>query len=422
MKRLEFSRYALGFCSAVAAFTACSTPQSSTIPPTISGAIATRRRPAGAEYKVVYAFPSVGSSCPNGALPEDTLTAVYGILYGTTVLGGAYGAGTLFALTTSGTEQVRLSFNNQAPSPNNPGAGVIAVNGTLFGTTPKGGAHNLGAVYGIGIASRNAGIIHSFGGPKDGKTPVAPVIAVNGLLYGTTASGGSHDDGTVFSISLGTGTERVLYSFGSRRLDGKAPYSPLLFLKGDLYGTTTAGGASGAGTIFAIDPSTGKERVIYGFYGHNFDGQSPEAALISVNGKLYGTTLEGGAYGYSSGGTVFRIDPSGDNESIVHSFGNGNDGQRPYSPVVSVNGKLYGTTSAGGVNGGNGTLYSIDLSSGMERVLHSFGSGQSDGAYPVGGLLKLNGKLYGTTAVGGILGDCIMSAETGSGTVFMFNP
>lgn len=380
-----------------------------------------QQAPNNSGYQVLFEFPSLGSSCPAGAVPEGSLIVVNGTLFGTTAVGGGYGAGTLFALSLNGTEQVRFSFNNGPGSPVNPGVGVAAVNGTLYGSTSQGGAYDSGTIFGIGIWSRNAGVIHSFGGsPADGKAPAAAIIAAHGVLYGTTAAGGTQGDGTVFSIDLQTGKERVLYSFGARASDGKAPYAALLLLNGKLYGTTTAGGISGVGTVFSVDPNTGRERVLYSFSNY-FDGQDPVAPLISVNGMLYGTTLQGGAYTSGSGGTVYRIDASGKNESIIHSFGSGDDGARPYSPVVALGGVLYGTTSAGGANGGNGTIYSINLTSGKEQVLHSFGVG-SDGAFPVAGLLKLSGKLYGVTALGGIIGSCLMSEETGSGTVFVLKP
>ncbi|HKU81478.1 MAG TPA: choice-of-anchor tandem repeat GloVer-containing protein, partial [Candidatus Tumulicola sp.] len=112
------------------------------------------------------------------------MTAKDGVLYGTTLVGGAYDSGTVFALTARGTEQVRFSFS----SPEYASTGVVAASGTLFGTTPSGGAHDLGTVYGIGLTSRNAGVIHSFGGAQDGQTPTAALVAVKGVLYGTTAA------------------------------------------------------------------------------------------------------------------------------------------------------------------------------------------------------------------------------------------
>src|ERR1700722_12389247 len=149
-----------------------------------------------------------------------------------------------------------------------------------------------------------------------GQIPKAALIDVDGALYGTTYGGGVYADGTVFSVST-TGAEKVLYSFlgdnGSAN-DGANPSASLLAVKGLLYGTTEYGGypSSGgcnAGTVFRIS-TLGAEKVIYRFYGYYChdhvynDGANPLASLIDVKGKLYGTTYSGGGGGIS--GTVFR--------------------------------------------------------------------------------------------------------------------
>jgi uncharacterized repeat protein (TIGR03803 family) len=155
-------------------------------------------------------------------------------------------------------------------------------------------------------------VLHRFGiGHGDGTWPRAGLISINGTLYGTTYTGGSKRNdggyGTVFSVTT-TGREKVLYSFGNgsgHSSDGAYPAAPLLNVKGVLYGTTAGGACSGSGdcgTIFSVT-TTGTESALYSFSG-GVDGARPDAGLIEVNGTLYGTTQDGGTYG---AGTVFAF-------------------------------------------------------------------------------------------------------------------
>jgi len=206
-------------------------------------------------------------------------------------------------------------------------------------------------------------VLHSFAGYNqgDGLEPEAGLINIKGTLYGTTSGGGANCCGTVFSITP-SGTETVLHSFGGSG-DGGYPYAGLINVKGTLYGTTVSGGSSsckhntlvGCGTIFSITPS-GIERVLHTFAGGSGDGANPYAALLNVNGTLYGTTEEGGVHGH---GTVFKVTPRG-KETVLHSFGGSGDGAHPYAGLINVKGTLYGTTARGGANN-DGTVFSLTL-------------------------------------------------------------
>jgi uncharacterized repeat protein (TIGR03803 family) len=253
--------------------------------------------------------------------------------------------------------------------------------------------------------------VYSFCAKKsDGQNPEKSLIAVNGTLYGTTTAGGTYGGGTVFSINPSTGSERVLHSFGHGS-DGNDPQAALINVNGSLYGTTTAGGHYGGGTVFSVNPSTGTDRVLHSF-GNGSDGKDPQAALVYVSGTLYGTTTAGGDYASQYiGGTVFSMSTSGANERVLHSFGNGTDGNDPEAALIYVYGVLYGTTYLGGTPvriGGfihyPGTVFSISTT-GDEKVLHSFGRRegrqQSDGFWPVASLKVVRGILYGTTSSGG---------------------
>ena len=131
------------------------------------------------------------------------------------------------------------------------------------------------------------------------------MIDVNGTLYGTTEGGGvyggGYGDGTAFSMTTG-GSLTTLHSFGSG-LDGSDSWAPLLNVRGTLYGTTAYGGAYGKGTVFSMSLTGADEKVLHSF-GHGSDGSTPLAGLIDVNGTLYGTTSAGGKYG---DGTVFAL-------------------------------------------------------------------------------------------------------------------
>ncbi len=187
------------------------------------------------------------------------------------------------------------------------------------------------------------------------------------------------------------------------------PDAALLEVNGKLYGTTFGGGTNGYGTVFAI--ASGKETVLHSF--NSTDGAHPVGMLIEVNRRLYGTTAYGGTGCQASlgCGVVFRIAKTG-KRTIVHSFSGPPDGAYPQGALINVNGKLYGTTAGGGFHE-QGTVYSV-TTTGHERVLYSF-KGELDGAMPMAGLINIYGTLYGTTLQGGGTGSlCVY----GCGTVF----
>jgi uncharacterized repeat protein (TIGR03803 family) len=260
-------------------------------------------------------------------------------------------------------------------------------------------------------------VIYSFTGGSDGGYPLAGfVIGPKGELFGTASVGGSFQAGVVFKISE-TGGEKVLYSF-TGGVDGANPNSSLIFdASGDLYGTTYAGGAYGAGTVFEVTQA-GEETVLYNFTG-GADGANPMSKLIfDTAGNLYGTTSAGGAYG---GGTVFEV-VKGGTEAVLHSFGNGTDGANLVAGVTLLENvdkvvtAIFGATSAGGTNG-DGTVFVLrpSQSGWKESVLHNF-ENQSDGGTPYAGLVfDHSGNLYGTTTAGGGGND---NSNDGGGTVF----
>jgi uncharacterized repeat protein (TIGR03803 family) len=310
-----------------------------------------------------------------------------------------------------------------------PSARLIDDNGSLYGTTAAGGSHGDGVVFNLTTSGKER-VLHDFTGSEDGANPYASLTSDEGSLYGTTAMGGAYcrrsnpvSCGTVFSVTM-SGKERVLHSFGSGS-DGANPYAALVSLNGTLYGTTLNGGAYGLGTLFSIS-TAGEEHLLYSFKGGT-DGAYP-GTLIAVKGSLYGTTEAGGtgcntsSFPYGPGcGTVYALRPSS-TERLIYRFKDRKDGVYPVG-ITEMGGMLYGTTVVGGegacfvisVTLGCGTVFEITPSGG-HRIITSF-QGKSGGDFPLAGVIDVKGTLYGTTWIGGD-STCHMPSESGCGQVF----
>lgn len=260
----------------------------------------------------------------DGEYPLSGMIEVNGMLYGTTLGGGTYTnknicivapndtCGTVYSLNpATGAEQVLHSFG-QIGDGANPFDAPLDVAGTMYGTTYAGGSNAAcGTVYSIGADGSGEKIVHSFLNAPDGCDPLDSLIAVKGTLYGTTASGGgnfcSHCEGTLFGVDISTSKEQVLHQFGEGK-DGSEPVDALVNVRGVLYGTTSIGGRSscdsglGCGTIFSLapSPSSASYKVLHRFTG-GADGSQPYAELLYTNGALYGTTIAGGKRGLGTG-------------------------------------------------------------------------------------------------------------------------
>lgn len=354
-----------------------------------------------ASEAVIYSF---GNKTPDGVRPGETLTDVHGTLYGETY--GSMGFphlanGTVFTVTPSGSETVlhKVSdkqgtyFSQLTVGPKSPSGGLA-----LYGTGLDRGAYGYGTIVKVSLSGAVT-VLHDFAGGNDGASPAAGLIDVEGTFYGTTSGGGAYSSGTVFNVTP-SGTENVIYAFQGGTQDGNAPVASLVNLNGTLYGTTAEGGSARYGTVFSVTPS-GTEQVLHSFQGGS-DGAYPYGGLIALNGTLYGTTRGGGgAKRCASGGcgTVFSITPSG-TETVLYSFALHRDCAAPSATLLALNGKLYGTTLVGGK--GFGTVFSV-TPSGTERLLHAFVG--SDGSGPYGGLINIHRTIYGTTSAGGTYND-----------------
>jgi uncharacterized repeat protein (TIGR03803 family) len=353
-----------------------------------------------------YAF-SNSSDSTNGSNPAaGLLQGSDGSFFGTTSTGGAgLSVGTVFRISPSGSLTTLYSFNSHSNG-YSPGAALMQGNdGNFYGTTTEAGTNNSGTVFQI-TPSGGLKTLHTFGSfVGDGSKPVAGLVQGNdGNFYGTTSVGGTNDNGTVFQITS-SGTLTILHVFGSFLGDGSEPAAGLVQGNdGNFYGTTSGGGANGAGTVFQWN-TNGILTILHSFSSHP-DGANPEASLVQgSDGNLYGTTAGGGGVP-GGGGTVFRISPSG-NYTNLHSF-NGNDGSSPGTGLVQgSDGNFYGTTPAPGFGPGvYGSFFRI-TPSGTLTNLYTFNS--TDGSNPSGLVQGSDGNFYGTTSGLG---------TNGGGTVF----
>jgi uncharacterized repeat protein (TIGR03803 family) len=282
------------------------------------------------------------------------------------------GCGTLFSLNlTSGAETVLHAFRSGTQG-YAPGYGTLisGPGGKLYGTTENGGSTNCyggcGTVYSLSPSTGAEKLVYSFVGGSDGANPQAGLIKIGTTLYGTTRYGGGSTNcsggcGTVYSLNPSTGAVQVVYAFNGS--DGATPLAPLLNIGGMLYGTSLVGGAAGNGTVFALNPSSGSETVLHSFLGGS-DGGYPSAGVINLGGKLYGTTsLGGGATNCDNGcGIVYSLSRITGVEKILYAFQNVPDGASP-NGLIAIGGTLYGTTSSGGTgfDGGGGIVRSRGL-------------------------------------------------------------
>jgi uncharacterized repeat protein (TIGR03803 family) len=276
-----------------------------------------------------------------------------------------------------------------------------------------------------------------------------------GNLYGTTSNGGASEAGTVFELSPpatngGAWTETVLYNFGNYTNDARTPWTwgPGLAVdgSGNLYGTTQSGGLYDEGTAWELSPPATSggawtETILWNFGNPAItDGLDPTSGLtIDKNGNLFGTTLYGQTPTQGYFGTVYELSPPSGmsgawTEKVIALFadfdGLNVNGYYPYAGVIGDgSGNLYGTTSAGGVNGigtnPGGTVFELSPAGGgtwTESVLWNFSASESDASDPMSGLMfDKMGNLYGTTALGGTTTD-FAEENNGLGTVFELSP
>jgi uncharacterized repeat protein (TIGR03803 family) len=264
-----------------------------------------RISPGGSETNL-YSFggPDNDGEYPLAGLVQGTDSN----FYGTTYWGGTYGDGTVFRISPSGSETNLYSFGSVPNDGTGPEAVLVqGSDGNFYGTTVLGGTYGDGTVFRIS-SSGSYSNLYSFGSsPNDGDEPAAGLVrGSDGNFYGTTWGGGTSSNGTVFGLSS-SGSYSNLYSFtGPSKNDGANPDAGLAQGgDGNFYGTTEYGGTNGGGTVFRISPG-GSETNLYSFGSSANDGINPQAGLVQgSDGNFYGTTVFGGT---NDNGTVFEFD------------------------------------------------------------------------------------------------------------------
>lgn len=331
-----------------------------------------------------------------------------GALYGTTSMGGEGYAGSIFRITTSGSFSTLASFEIDYINGAHPGSSLLlASNGLFYSTTADGGfvykegrlASGFGAVFAVTLTGELS-TVYALNGTTGSVGGL--ITASDGNFYGTTAGGGSNNDGTIFRITK-EGALTELFSFS--RTNGAAPLAGLRQgSDGAFYGTAAAGGSRAAGTIFKIT-AAGNLTTLHSF--NILDGSNPLAPLLqAADGSFFGTTTYGGKFG---SGSVFRLTESGQFTSIA-SFGF-LDGFGPLGTLVQASsGELYGSTFSGGSEF-QGTIFKVTQTGALTSLVTFKGA---NGAYPASGLIKgPDGSFYGSTLLGG---------KDDKGTLFRVTP
>lgn len=315
----------------------------------------------GTGFKVIYNF----SGGTDGAQPLATLVLDRATLYGTTVGGGQFGAGTVFKLNTNGTGFTNLYSFTGGDDGSQPNGGLVLVSNTLYGTTYVGGPAQVGTVFAINTNGTGFNNLHAFTG-DDGGHPRAGLTLATNTLYGTTEFGGDSGNGTLYSINTDGSGFTNFYNFtaysgpmpSATNSDGEGPWAGLILSRNTLYGTASGGGASGLGTVFAINTDGTGFTNLHNFIGDSGgEGADPDAGLVLYGNTLYGTTVMGGI---SDSGTVFSVSIDGTLFQTLHRFSGATDNCCPTAALALSGNALYGTTWAGGSTTA-GTAFSISL-------------------------------------------------------------
>ncbi|HLX71051.1 MAG TPA: choice-of-anchor tandem repeat GloVer-containing protein, partial [Verrucomicrobiae bacterium] len=363
-------------------------------------------KPAQVDLMVTSLVPLTGT---NGSQPQGELTfGSDGLLYGSAGQGGAFGQGTIFNVTLGGSLTPLCSFNGTNGS--FPVFGpLLAGSSSCYGITLYGGNGFNGNNYtgqGTVYQLTSNGVLNTlfaFSG-TNGTEPTSLTFGSDGNLYGTTSAGGAYTndpnnnfagDGTAFEITT-NGQFTLLTSFDST--NGETPRALLQGKDGNFYGVGESGGAYGYGTVFQMT-TNGQVTTLFSFGGTN--GSGPISLMQASDGVLYGTTFYGGTKftgPFTGAGTVFRITTNGDFASLAM-FDNTN-GFSPVGKLLEVTGGVfYGTTEDGGkyhlTHTGDGSLYQV-TTNGNLTTLVSFPPSMPKIGYPQGGVIEgPDGNFYG---------------------------
>lgn len=387
---------------------------------------------AGTEH-VIYSFSGGG----DGGYPDsDLVLDSAGNLYATTVEGGDFNSGAVVMLSPSPQgwkETVLYSFTSGADGGEPYGGVTLDAQGNLYGTAVVGGSGGTCVESGCGVVfklTRFGGtwtetVIHNFTGGNDGYGPGAGLTFDKaGNLYGMTPTGGAYGLGVIYELTPGPNgkwQESIVHAFAGGT-DGATGSAGRLLLDpaGNLWGVATVGGLYGNGTAFELSPVSGghwRFKTLYAFQGQPDAGFPYGALAADAAGNLYGTTYYDGA---NDLGSVYRLSLVGGvwTETVLYSFGGGNDGLGPISNLVFDSaGNLYGTTSEGGAPGCScGVIFKLTPGQGgqwTESVAYRF-QGHPDAGFAYNGLVRSGtADFFGPTVHGGV---------DDEGSIYRFRP
>ena len=363
----------------------------------------------GLNFAVLHRFTTTFAGTNiDGAAPEASLVLSGNMLYGT-ASGGGRGYGTIFAVNTDGAGFTNLySFTNGLDG-GTPVAALTLSGSTLYGTTTKGGPDGIlgtGTIFKINTDGSDFTSITNFATLRGGGMPgggAGGLILSSDTLLG---AGGA----VVFSINT-NGTNPSVLAKGN---DGQQPLGGLVLSGNTLYGTTSAGGFDGSGTIFQVNANGAGFSLLHSFSATsgvtNTDGATPVGTLIVASGKLFGVAKNGGAF---NAGAIFSIATNGTGFTNLHSFTNVTDGSLPWSGLALGGSTLFGTTHNGGISN-SGTIFKINTDGSDYQTIFSF----SNSAAPESRLVLSGDTLYGTTLSGGTNGNGMVFKIRTNGTGF----
>lgn len=353
--------------------------------------------------------------CSFSFLIAFIVTAQQDEFWGTTQLGGTGNAGVIFSMNNDGTGyKVRHNFYVDKIG-SAPIYAPCLYNDTYYGITEQGGRYASGVLYSYNKTSKVYTLLHEFV-TENGFRPLSNVVVINNKLYGTTYdfNKGLTRPGTIYEYDLTTNVyslKKVFTNYTGAVL-GARPVGSLTVYNGKIYGSTKDGGSGLAGSIFEYDPTSDEFRSLYGFgysAGSYPNGKQPNGSLVLYNNELYGTTQAGGANGY---GVIFKYNMTSNAFTKLADFGGSTNGSQPTDGMTLLNGIFYGATGYGGTFG-YGTIYTFDPATSIVTYLHNFNYNGSTGSNPLFKLTLYNNLLYGSSTNAGIIRD---------GNIFVFDP
>ncbi len=303
------------------------------------------------------------------------------------------------AVGPAAAQSVLHSFSGMPLDGSAPSSQGLAFDGTyLYGTTATGGTSNIGTVFRIAPDGSGYAVLADLAGAPGPVTPRGGVVNDGARLYGVSAAGGANGAGTVYALNFDGSGLVVLHDFQGSPFDLSGPQSRLLVVGATLFGTASGGGTSGCGGIYSLATAGGSYAVHADLAG-GMGGCAPTGELTSDGTRLYGMIPNGGT---ASSGYVYTLNLDGSGFSTLYDLAGGtSEGAAPAGGLVwsSEFGMFFGLTSAGGANG-VGVVFAItDI--GFYYPVHDFAGSPFDGAGPTGSLALAGDVLYGTTASGG---------------------